>query len=78
MQEENAVFHCRRAVRRNKLAAGEFVASDGHQDRPAHILSPIIVCCSKADTYAAAQALAWILDIYKTRRDQAPGGQTSG
>ncbi|WP_083240343.1 DUF3141 domain-containing protein [Methyloceanibacter methanicus] len=61
----------------NKLATAQIVSSDGTTIDLRNIRSPIVVFCSKADNITPpAQALDWILDLYKDVDDIRAHGQT--
>jgi pimeloyl-ACP methyl ester carboxylesterase len=61
----------------NKLATAGIVTSDGQSIDLRSIRSPIIVFCSKADNITPpAQALGWILDLYRDVDDIRAHGQT--
>src|SRR5262245_30589507 len=61
----------------NKLATAGIVTADGQTVDLRSIRSPVIVFCSKADNITPpAQALGWILDLYRDVDDIRAHGQT--
>jgi hypothetical protein len=61
----------------NKLSTAEMTTADGVRLDLRKVRSPIVCLCSKGDDITPPQqALAWILDLYRSEEDILAAGQT--